>query len=43
MSAQQIIGVVIIVDGVEVKAYPDNDGNLWYYDPETGRTVIIHE
>ena len=33
----------IIVDGEVVQTYPDNDGNLWYYDPKTGRQVIIYD
>lgn len=24
-----------------VKMYPDNDGGLWYYHPETGKVVRI--
>lgn len=29
---------------VEVEEWwPDNDGNLWYYDPDTGRQVIIDD
>lgn len=29
--------------GVVVKAYADNDGGLWYYDPVTGRTETVNE
>ena len=31
----------IIVDGQIVQAYPDNDGNLWYYHPKTGKVVYV--
>lgn len=29
-------GTWIEVKGQMVRAWPDNDGRLWYYDPETG-------
>lgn len=29
-------GTWIEVNGQKVRAWPDNDGRLWYYDPETG-------
>lgn len=32
---------MIIVDGVEVQLYPDNDGGLWYYHPTTGEVVYV--
>ena len=35
------ISTVIVVDGIEVKCYPDNDGGSWYYHPVTGE--VIHE
>lgn len=33
----------ILVDGEVIQAYPDNDGGLWYYDPETGKEVRVDE
>ena len=33
----------MIINGVVVKAYADNDGGLWYYDPVTGRTETVNE
>lgn len=35
------IGTAIIVDGIEVKCYPDNDGRSWYYHPTTGKVVYV--
>ena len=32
---------MIIVEGVEVKVWPDNDGGMWYYHPITGEEVRI--
>ena len=32
---------MIIVEGVEVKVWPDNDGGMWYYHPITGEVVTI--
>ena len=32
---------MIVVDGVEVSLYPDNDGRLWYYHPKTGEVVFV--
>lgn len=32
-----------IVDGEVVQTYPDNDGNLWFYHPKTGKKVTIRE
>ena len=29
------------IDGKVVQTYPTNDGDLWYYDPETGKKVIV--
>lgn len=26
-----------------IKCYPDNDGGLWYYNDETGRTERVKE
>ena len=34
------INEVVLNDRI-VKVYPDNDGGLWYYHPETGKKVII--
>jgi hypothetical protein len=34
-------GTTIIVDGIEVKCYPDNDGRSWYYHPVTGKVVYV--
>ena len=31
----------LVVDGKPVKAYPDNDGNLWYWHPKTGEKVSV--
>ena len=28
---------------VEPDMWPDNDGNLWYYDDKTGREVIVRD
>ena len=33
----------MLINGVVVKAYADNDGGLWYYDPVTGRTETVDE
>jgi len=33
----------MLIGGVVVKAYADNDGGLWYYDPVTGRTETVNE
>ena len=33
----------MLINGVVVKAYADNDGGLWYYDPVTGRTETVIE
>ena len=35
------INKLIEVDGTWVEAWPDNDGGLWYYDPETGEVKHI--
>ena len=32
---------MIIVEGVEVKVWPDNNGGLWFYHPKTGEVVRI--
>ena len=32
---------MIIVEGVEVRLWPDNNGGLWYYHPHTGEVVRI--
>lgn len=34
-------GTWIEVDGQEVRAWPDNDGGLWFVDPETGEVRYI--
>ena len=26
-----------------VQCYPDNDGNLWYYHPNTGKATKVKE
>lgn len=26
-----------------IECYPDNDGGLWYYNPETKRTETVKE
>ena len=36
-------GTVIVVEGIEVKRYPDNDGGYWYYHPRTGEMVIVRD
>lgn len=33
----------MLINGVVVKTYADNDGGLWYYDPVTGRTETVYE
>ena len=30
----------ILVDGEVVQAYPDNDGNVWYYDRNRKKVVV---
>ena len=32
---------MIIIEGVEVRLWPDNNGGLWYYHPHTGEVVRI--
>ena len=32
---------MIVIDGIEVKVWPDNDGGLWYYHPITGEVKHI--
>ena len=32
---------MIIVEGVEVRLWPDNNGGLWFYHPKTGEVVRI--
>lgn len=34
-------GVWIKYNGYWVKAFPDNDGGLWFYHPETGRRMHV--
>ena len=34
-------GTWIEVDGQKVRAWPDNDGGLWFKDPETGEVRYI--
>lgn len=36
-------GCRMLVEGVEVVAYADNDGGLWYYHPVTGMTMTVKE
>ena len=35
-------GTWIEVKGQLVRAYPDNDGGLWYKDPETGEIEVAN-
>lgn len=42
-KALNILDTVIVVDGIEVKCYPDNDGGSWYYHPKTGEIVIVRD
>lgn len=30
-----------MINGRIVMVYPDNDGGLWFYHPETGRMTIL--
>ena len=32
---------MIIIEGVEVRLWPDNNGGLWYYHPHTEEVVRI--
>ena len=32
-----------LIDGQIIQTYPDNDGGYWYYDPKTGKRVIVSE
>jgi hypothetical protein len=34
---------VVMVDGIEISCFPDNDGGYWYYHPRTGETVIVRD
>ena len=36
-------GCQMLVDGVEVVAYADNEGGLWYYHPVTGIATTVKE
>lgn len=36
-------GCKMLVDGVEVVAYADNEGGLWYYHPVTGIATTVKE
>lgn len=36
-------GCKMLVDGVEVVAYANNDGGLWYYHPVTGTATTVKE
>lgn len=31
----------IVVNDRIIKVYPDNNGGLWYWHPETGEKVVI--
>ena len=42
MVSRQICGYHKIDIPEEPELYPDNDGNLWYYD-KRGRTVTVEE
>lgn len=33
---------MIVIDGIEVEVWPDNDGGLWYYHPITGEVIHIN-
>ena len=33
----------MLINGRIVRVYPDNDGGLWYWHPETGEEVRIRE
>ena len=33
----------MLINGVVVKAYADNAGGLWYYDPYTGEAKTLEE
>ena len=33
----------MLINGLYVEAYPDNDGGLWYYHPVTGRATTVNE
>ena len=37
------IGIEIEVDGYIVRAYPDNDGGLWFWHPITGERKVLNE
>lgn len=36
-------GTWVEVKGQKVRAYPNNDGGLWYRDPETGEVEVFDE
>lgn len=36
MQGFEDFGTWIEINGRKVRAWPDNDGGLWYRDPETG-------
>ena len=44
MATGSITGTTVIVEHVVYPApvFPDNDGNLWYWD-ENGRVVIVED
>jgi hypothetical protein len=33
----------MIVNGIVVKVWANNDGGLWYYDPATGKMETVNE
>lgn len=33
----------MIVNGIVVKVWANNDGGLWYYDPATGKMETVDE
>ena len=49
MPAEQLcmrwdmFGTWIEYNGIWVKAWPDNDGGLWFYHPVTGKAVRYEE
>lgn len=33
----------IVVERWTIPVYPTNDGELWFYDPETGEVIILED
>lgn len=42
VSTGSVTGSYLPVERWVISVWPDNDGNLWYYD-ENGRTVILED